>query len=250
MLLVVATFLAAASPSPAAPQDLLIWHWGELFYEKTYATTLDVTNDCDSVETLAVRKSASLNPYLAMPDHVTVPAHSSVTVDVTITTGPPPPTIVQGPGAPVMPYGIFTDLATLNAHVELLHSSGPWCTSNQKDYRVEGHIHLDPTPDRPLVDPCLVWWFTGNKPAGLTKDCTETFRALAQAYISHTLGVFIRDDPDAWDWLPSTEELLAMSEEELLGLKNRAERQIAGVQVQGGGEPAVSDRGAVSGGTR
>jgi hypothetical protein len=137
-----------------------------------------------------------------------------------------------------LPHGIFD---TIEGSVVVWHPftpGPPHCMANRTKYSVAGHVHFDPSPPPDKrgpekiagATPCQVWWNTGQRPATLDKDqdCTEEIRALAKSYRDRVLQPLVDRDPAAWQWLPGSDAVGTMSIEELLAMKNRAQRLIEG----------------------
>jgi hypothetical protein len=195
------------------------WHWGELLYGKTYATKLTIENGCEGTEDVTITR-VNL-PYLSLPDRVSVPP-GTLDVDAIITT-PPPPNIPAQPFPP--PHGLWTQV---NGLVDIHHAftAPPKCYENKKVYWVTGHIHYDPDPPPPLLDvpPCEAYWKLHRKPPDAL-NCEEEMRDLALEQLD-ILGPLAEDCPEQWSWLPTREEIGAMSENELLAFKERADGQL------------------------
>lgn len=242
----IATILLLAGPPLTAPvhaQEDLDWNWGELFYGSTYQTVLTVTNDCDQPRTIQVfyAYGAPASPYITAPltsptdrkSYVVPPGTTDI--PVTIQTPPAPTFTLPPPGN----HGVFVDVADpARAVLAVEHHSLPACPQTcprkYRYYHISGHIHFntDPPSTDPLaVSPCRIWWDTGRRPADLDRDCTQEIRALASAY-RQLLVSGVGDDP-AWDWFPALEDILSMSAEELVAMKQRAEAQRAASRVVG-----------------
>lgn len=230
------------------------WEWGELYYERSYATRLVVTNDCKSSEVVTI--SVNNLPYLEIPERVMVPAESEREVEATIVT-PPEPTIILTGFEEIPEEGFFVDIAELNGTVVLWHPwnpEGEGCMPKRETYSVSGHIHFE-LPSRgsdgprqiASPDPCEVWWNTGSRPPNLARgesglrergpgasaesapdpdDCTEKMRVMAVHYRERILQSYAKEAPDDWAWLPSRSEIDAMSVGELLEMKARADALI------------------------
>ena len=97
-------------------------------------------------------------------------------------------------------------------------------------YDVSGHIHVDPNPGSPdqETDFCTAIWNSGNPLPGYDlEECAQRFRELLLHYLDTVLQPYVDADPDAWDWLPSPEEITGMSAEAALEAKKRAAEQRA-----------------------
>jgi hypothetical protein len=100
-------------------------------------------------------------------------------------------------------------------------------------YNVTGHIHFKPPPPEggdggpqeiAKADPCVVYWNTGEPPPDLEEgtDCTETFRGLAIILLEKVIQPRVKENPQAWAWLPAVSEIQSMAEAELLAFRDRA----------------------------
>lgn len=230
------------------------WDWGELLFDRTYPGKLTVRNKCESPQVVNVFVYDL--PYLqGLPDEVPVPALDSVEVSMKIVTPPEPDPPVNptpfdptapgfgwveppnlpprpNPFDPTAPEWHQPNFVPVDGRVVLWH---PWtgnCLPRRVTYEAAGHIHWD-APDEEAEDrgpeetakpdPCAVYWNTGQPPPDLEgRDCTETFRGLAIAFLEKILHPRTEEDPEAWAWLPSAAELQSMSVEGLLAFKQRA----------------------------
>jgi hypothetical protein len=241
ILLLVGSLGSAPARGHGGIQDTFDWDWGELFYNSTYQTVLTVTNDCDVPRTVHVFYAfgAPASPYVTAPltsptdrkSYVVPPG--STDIPITIQT-PPAPTFTLPP--PSSAHGVFVDIADpARAVLAVEHRGLPGCPRSCPDefryYSISGHIHFNPNPpaDPLAVSPCRIWWDTGRKPAGLTRDCTQEIRALASAY-RQLLISGVAGSP-AWAWFPSLDAILSMSAEDLVALKLKADAQLAQSRV-------------------
>ena len=230
------------------------WPWGEMFYDKTYETELVATNRCPTPQTVYI--TVHDLPYLkGLPDQVDVPGDSEVDLPVTIETPPEPdppinptPFDPSGPGFgwvqppdlppqpnpfdPTAPKWHQPNFLPVKGRVVLWH---PWkdnCQPRRVTYNADGHIHFNPPDDTPpdrgpeklaTPDPCTVYWLTGEEPPNLDdQDCTETFRGLAIAFLETVIAPRAAEDPDAWGWTPTVDQLQSMPSDELLAFRDRA----------------------------
>jgi hypothetical protein len=256
MVLSAATAAAAQAPPPLTDDQLVNghwagfgqlitqrpWPWGEQFYDQNASTTLDLANDCTTAQFATISVHPGLAPMLDIPRSVAVPAKTTLSIPVGI-IAPPTPHPIPFPPPLGGPLDLYMDLSQYQLIIVIQGSgappgSGAECERQQNQLRqVTGHFHIDPTftpPYRgPSLTPCDVWWYSGRKPPNFDEDCTDRFLALLAHYRDVTLDVLIRSDPDAWSWYPSGEQLAAMSAEEILAVRLRAEAQIAGTAEQG-----------------
>jgi hypothetical protein len=78
---------------------------------------------------------------------------------------------------------------------------------------------------QPANDPglCGTYWSGGSPPA---MDCRDEFEDLAIRYRQRLLDPLAEADPEQWSWLPTDEEIGAMSEDELRAFRLRAMKQL------------------------
>jgi hypothetical protein len=148
-------------------------------------------------------------------------------VDVTIRTAPPPDLsgVIMPPGFD--PSTLYDEVA---GELVAYHAGNPpACLASREEYIPSGHVHLDPDPPKPGGGGgprCRDWWDTEKKPQGLTDDCTDEIRDLALAYRRAVLAPLIAQDPNAWDWVPTEDEIRTMTAEQLIAMKARARARI------------------------
>lgn len=233
------------TPSVAAGKGN--WPWGELYYDRTYKAQLTITNDCETAQRATIFVKSA---YVSMPPSVMVPGNGKRLVDVTITmppTPPPPlltglpgeptwgwvqpPSYIPAPGQPPFPPFHQPNFADIDEEAVVIWH--PWtdkCRPARESYHTTGHIHFNPPPrDGPSgpekiadVDPCEVWWHTGERPPQAEEDCTARIRELAAGFLA-ALQASAHSSPAQWSWLPGADDLLTMSIPELLEMKRRAE---------------------------
>lgn len=215
------------------------WNWGELAYSRTYDTKLEIPNDCPcSVEVTITPRSVEHpplkpmvpknwtagNPYLTITDRVIVPPGGG-SVPARIKTPAAPP-------IPRTPTGVaLNDLTLVEGILVLEGKPLPDCCNpknceSSKRYDITGHIHLDPGSGGSGFEPvnCDRYWDDEqDPPSSVEEHCRDRLRQLAQNYIASELAEEREEDPGAWSWLPSTDEIAGMSSGELLGIKARAE---------------------------
>jgi hypothetical protein len=229
-------------PNKSGQSDVLVlggvgeWPWGELVYDQKYPTRLTVKNDCWSAETVGIFVNEL--PYISLPASVTVPPRSTRDVPFTINTPPPPPIPLGVPGTPK--FHAADAFIDVKGSVVLWH---PWrfdpeCKPMREEYKVAGHIHFQPASGDEgggaeriaSPDACQVMWNTGLRPANLGKeqDCTDAIRKLAFEYRTRVLQALVDRDRATWAWLPAPEAIGAMSIEDLLAMKTRAQELIGG----------------------
>lgn len=148
--------------------------------------------------------------------------------DVTIVTPPPPDLSGLIPPPGFDPKSIFDEIAGQL----VVYSKGqpPACMPSREEYVPGGHVHLDPNPkSKSESGPrCRDWWDREQKPRGLTRDCTGEIRDLALTYVRTTLQPLVEKNPAAWRWLPSPEQILTMSVEDLIAMKVRSRTTMRG----------------------
>jgi hypothetical protein len=207
------------------------WEWGELRYGQSLATSLFVSNECDSTEqvTIEVRNL----PYLTLQSTARIPGRSQVQLPATIATPPPPGDLFLTGHEELGPDAFFVDIHE-GTEVVIWHPWNPPCLPKRTTYHVTGHIHLAPQDAGPKgpeklfeQDDCVVYWNTGQPPARLEEDCTERIRVLAVHYREQVLRGYAQRAPEDWSWLPSAAEIRDMSIPALLGMKERAGGVIA-----------------------
>jgi hypothetical protein len=237
------------------------WAWGELIFGRTYPTTLEVTNKCESEEKVVARiQEAALLPgskqrhraegwvevdppprlsatdLLSLPAATCEPRGRSVRCEVVVPPGksalelviatPPTPdlrTLSLPPDAD--PHEWFEEV---DGVLSIFSPDRFTCIGFPNEYFISGHVHLDPNPpalDASAPASCRQWWETGTRPPGLTEDCTEEFRQLATSHRIDVLEPLAELAPLEWDWLPSTAEIQTMIAGELLAMKVRADTQ-------------------------
>lgn len=158
----------------------------------------------------------------------TVVPPGSTDFEVTIVTPPAPDLSSMIFPAGFNPLTFFDEIAG-----ELVvYSKGqpPLCMPNREQYVPSGHVHLDPNPKgKSESGPrCRDWWDKEEKPRGLTRDCTGEIRDLALTYLRTSLLPLAEKNPAAWSWLPTPEQVLRMSIDELIGMKVRSRATMRG----------------------
>ena len=74
------------------------WAWGELMYDRTYKSNLEVTNDCPDPRPVETIVGSGISPYLSIAEVTLVPGKTTAfKIPITITT-PPVPNIIVPPG--------------------------------------------------------------------------------------------------------------------------------------------------------
>lgn len=238
------------------------WNWGELFYDGTYATSLQVRNDCATPEPVYITHDLQ---YLVIQSTAVIPPGGTV-VPATIKTPPtPPPPLATGapgqpgygwvqpphydpasgnsvrlPGEPKFHQPNFLDV---KGTVEAWH---PWrdpCMPSRTVWTVTGHVHFRPPPPKggdggpqriATPDPCVVYWNLGEPPPGFDgRDCTDVFRGLALDTVTRLLAPLAAGSPDDWAWLPESGGISTMTSEELLALKRRIDATLAAASPAG-----------------
>lgn len=250
--------LAVLCASPSAPQAQRgtmqgwDWNWGELFYGRSYQTTLTIKNTCPSPELVRIDISGppkgaqsigqsgtpvSIAAMLSIPSAACV-GESRRTCRVTAPSGETElELVISTPPAPdlaAIPAG-FTEetlFDELGGELQLASDSGSVrCIGQVDTYTASGHVHVDPDPaatqegfkdDRPT---CRDYWETERRPPGLDEDCTDEIRSLATSYRRDVLEPLVAASPKDWAWLPSVAQIQEMSIDELLAMKARAEGQ-------------------------
>ena len=207
------------------------WAWGELLYDRTYKSNLEVTNDCETPRPMEAYVGSGIAPYLSIAEVTMVPAKTAAfPIPITITT-PQVPNIVVPPGGGSFDWTPWVDIgARPAARIVLHHDADARCRSEDKMYAVSGHIHVDPNPGSPdqETDFCTAIWNSGNPLPGYDLDeCTERFCELLQHYLDTVLRPYVDADPAAWDWFPTAEEIASLSAEEALDAKKQAAEQRA-----------------------
>ena len=251
--------LDAAPGAATARAQAELWNWGELAYARTYDTKLEVPNACPCSVEVTITKTwmqhpplnplpspprtlVPGNPYLTIAEKVIIPPGGG-SVPARITT-PNPPTI------PRTPAGVaLNDLTLIEGQLRLDGKPLPDCCNPKnciayKKYDIYGHVHLSAGgggggggSGREPVD-CDGYWEDGEEPPeSVEEHCRDRLRQLAQHYVDVLLEEERAEDPAAWSWLPSADEIGSMSTSELLAMKSRAE----GVR---GGTTAANHTGA------
>lgn len=209
------------------------WPWGELHFGQTYKAKVILKNECKSRETVTL--TVNNLPYLSVPTQVHIPGRSMIEVEATITT-PPTPNVPLLTGHETIPeIGIFIDIPGDSESLVIWH---PWnhpCKPKRETYKVSGHIHFPPEaaggkPGAQKIaraSACQVYWNTGQKPGRSNDDCTEDLRMLALHYRERVLQTYAEHDREAWSWLPPSTAIRTMSEQELMAMKARSDRQAA-----------------------
>lgn len=148
--------------------------------------------------------------------------------DVTIVTPPPPDLSSFIPPPGFDPASLFDEIA--GQLVVYSRGQPPACMPSREEYLPGGHVHLDPNPKgKGDGGPrCRDWWDREEKPRGLTRDCTGEIRDLALTYVRTTLQPLIAKNPAAWSWLPTPEQILKMSIDELIAMKIRSRTAMRG----------------------
>lgn len=207
------------------------WAWGELLYDRTYKSNLEVTNDCETARPMEAYVGSGIAPYLSVAELTMVPPKTQAfKIPITITT-PPVPNIIVPPGGGSFDWTPWVDVgARPAARIVLHHDADQHCRSEDKMYDVSGHIHVDPNPGSPdqETDFCTAIWNSGNPLPGYDLDkCTERFRELLAHYLDTVLRPYIDANPESWDWFPTADEIAALSAEEALEMKQQAAEQRA-----------------------
>lgn len=207
------------------------WAWGELLYDRTYKSDLEVTNDCETARPMEALVGSGIAPYLSIAELTMVPPKTKAfKIPITITT-PPVPNIVVPPGGGSFDWTPWVDIgARPAARIVLQHRADPMCRSEDKMYAVSGHIHVDPNPgsSNQETDFCTAIWNSGNPLPGYDLDqCTDRFRELLQHYLDTVLRPYVDAEPGAWDWFPTAEEIAALSAADALEMKKQAAQQRA-----------------------
>jgi len=238
--------------SPPVSQEIGDIDWGTKYYDGRFQQPLNVTNKCASEQPVQI--TVSDLPYLTLPKNITVGAGETKQIigNVVLPSEPPPPLRLGLPGEPGWGWVDFPQPAPsfppiqlhqpnfvqIKGKVELWH---PWapaaagdCLPKLTTYNIVGHIHFrPPAPDSggdqgpsriAESNPCTLWWNLAAKPGNLVEDCTIKLRELARHFTQKVLGPYVYNEPDDWLWLPSDEELNQMNEEQLISMKQRAER--------------------------
>jgi hypothetical protein len=220
------TYVAAqggmGQQGPGVRQFVGTYDWGSRFYDDEFTDKYEFENNCDAPVVLTFNTTGvsflSIKPsdWTAKPGRTEVP--------VTITT-PPWPDRPQ-----------CTDLTG----VLIVSSSGydaedGVCHPSQRSYTVTAHVHWwDRPPPPPKLkvagpDACTVWWNTGLRPqAALDQTCLDTIRRLGALYRDWVLAAAAGQPPEEWSWLPSAAQVVSMSIDGLLKMKERAD-QLLGV---------------------
>ena len=115
------------------------------------------------------------------------------------------------------------------------------CLPAAASVTVVAHVHWTfvPPPGAEKTagaDVCTTWWNTGERPRNSDPDpearCTGTIRELAANYRARALEPLRAQQPAAWHWLPTTDQIGSMSIDDLLLMKQRALQQIAAKEVR------------------
>ncbi len=251
------------------------WPWGERYYDSVFAAPLVIHNKCDSPQDVGI--FVYDNPYLTMPNVVTVPP-GDTTVTGTVQLAPEPPgphhsgdgwidfgNIIIPPGMMPPPTFHQPNFEEIEGEVVVWHAWSPStdCNAVRKTYTISGHMHFRPPPPPgggperlATTDLCTFYWLIGEPPAQLgDKDCTEEMRALASRFVDAILGPYVRNSPDDWAWLPSLGEIASMSIPEMLAMKAHAEAVMGvgpGAEAAAAGQPPpdaprATNQGAIGG---
>lgn len=121
--------------------------------------------------------------------------------------------------------------------IVLFHAATNDCRARRDQYAVQYEVHamqgyVEPPPPGPEktvgAGPCQVWWNTGRRPDMLKPEqkCETEIRPLAAGYRERVLPPHITSAPAEWAWLPTPDQIMRMSSEDLVAMKLRAEAQI------------------------
>jgi len=237
----------AEDPGADAPDvEHRAWKWefgDELLTGMKYTTKLTIENACESDQTVSVftigLKELTF-PELAgcalpMPDKscaVTVPPG---TKEVAGLIESDPKFYYVDPMARFIAPRPFT---RVNGTVVVFHAATQDCLPRRDEYQTQLELHhlrgaIPPPPAGPEkivgAGPCQVWWNTEEKPDMLEdhQKCEPEIRPLAIGYRERILAPHIQKAPADWVWLPTSQQMLAMSSEELVAVKVRAEALVS-----------------------
>lgn len=237
--------------SPGFVPQNVDWPWGERYFQQQFAVTLNIKNHCKTEQPVSIITNQL--PFLTFPKMVSVPPTKAGVnvVGKVILPGPPFPT--GRPGEPPMgwvdldpgyiPPGMSPprlhqpNFVSIYGQVVVWHpwsadTGGRECLPVKTTYTVDGHIHWGPpkpeaTDSGPstiaAIDPCRVWWNTGDEPAQRHGDCTGPMRLLAEHFIDKVLIHYRTNAPKEWEWLVGWGGVDDKRIEQLLDMKRRAE---------------------------
>ncbi|MEQ9463165.1 MAG: hypothetical protein RJQ10_05860 [Haliea sp.] len=226
------------------------WDWGERFFEQEFPVVLNIRNHCKTTQQVSIFIRGL--PYLTLPSRVSVPP-SRQGVDVPGKVKLPGPPFPSGrPGEPAMgwvdmdpgyiPPGMpppklhQPNYVSIMGEVVVWHpwsadARGEECLPVRTSYAVGGHMHWrPPEPDSgpagpsgfAEIDPCTVWWNTGEEPPREKGDCTRSMQLLAEHFMEKVLPPYQTNSPQDWAWLTAFGGVRDKTITELLEMKYRA----------------------------
>ena len=201
------------------------WPWGGLRFNRTYTFDVVVINKCPSPELVQFLPDSSLAPMITVERLQTVPPNQVTRIKVIVKTGVAGDFVSEMAWDPLTGYTLWTSVPIDGMLVVKGLVEEAWCIKNPRVYHAWGGIFK--TPDDGVYSSCLTYWVPALLPPA-TWDCTDEFRIYALQYIT-TLGSpeELAESTD-WSWLPTPEEIMRMSDLELLEMKRRAEAQRLG----------------------
>lgn len=244
LVLAIAWWLADGVTGPAASALAQgeIWNWGELAYSRIYDTKLEIPSTCPCPVEVTIEKKFVDHPPLGPPQLPPITKYLAGDTYLTIAEkvivppgGGSTPARIRTPPAPAIPRtaaGVaLNDLTLVEGELILTSRVLPNCCkpegcNTKKTYEIAGHIHLDPGSGGSGQEPvnCDRYWEDEEQPPDeVEKACIERMRDLARLFMRDELAGEREQDPEAWSWLPDTEEIGGMSSGELLDMKARAE---------------------------
>ena len=219
------------------------WNFGPVFRDRDYPVTMPVENNCRLPQSFTITYPKAV--MLDGPTTVDVPPKSKVDVKMMLTmTKPPMPSGPFPPGLSLSCYDLNDTLTLVHPELKITTAKSEYvCHEMTRTLTISMHVHAHGPPDAsggggggpggPLgaSKACEIYWnsddFFVTPAVRDPEQCVDEIRALAGEFFGPMLESRRAEDPAAWDWVPTADEIGQRSVAELKMLKARADELAA-----------------------